>query len=262
MMSHRREFLISALSASLSARSIFQTPAGQPSAEEEQAGDPSIPSRSVVFDPVAIDLVVNPGKALGLEKDSERFARQMLKVAEEHVGISASSNRDFVDTLFKVLNVPARKPDGSWQPFCAAGVSFAACAAYCDIDPSKISHDDTNVVRVFRDVLSDINKFYFLPHCATRSMVEDGKKRGRWVSAMDGNHRPQPGWLVFFSWGKNSISNHVGIVRSVDGSAFETVEYNTSSGSSDSQSNGGLVALRDRTAYLSYVMGYVAVSHL
>ena len=79
---------------------------------------------------------------------------------------------------------------------------------------------------------------------------------------MDGNHRPQPGWLVFFSWGKNSISNHVGIVRSVDGSAFETVEYNTSSGSSDSQSNGGLVALRDRTAYLSYVMGYVAVSHL
>jgi len=254
----RRDFVKSALLASAFPSSPCESAQAQEQLEEEQAGDPDRPPRTVVFNPKAIDVVVDPGKSLGLRKDPQQIAQQILRIGESNVGISEDSNPEFVETLFKVLNVPSRKNDGTLQPFCAAGVSFAACTAYCDIDPSKISHDETNVVRVFRDVLSDINKFYFLPHCATRYMVEDSKRRGTWVDASRNRVAAHPGWLAFFSWRRNKLPNHVGIVKSSHG-GLKTIEYNTSSGSGGSQSNGGVVASRDRTADMDYVMGYIAI---
>lgn len=64
------------------------------------------------------------------------------------------------------------------------------------------------------------------------------KKLGRWFDY------PQPGDLALFDFNGKGISGHIGIVESVDGSNFVTIEGNTSVTSND---NGGAVMRRQRT---------------
>ena len=56
----------------------------------------------------------------------------------------------------------------------------------------------------------------------------------------------KPGDIVFFDFGGGSQCNHVGIVESVGSSRITTIEGNTSSGNSGSQSNGDGVYRRYR----------------
>lgn len=55
------------------------------------------------------------------------------------------------------------------------------------------------------------------------------------------------GDIVFFDWDKSGDCDHVGIVESVGSSRVVTIEGNTSSGNSGSQSNGDGVYRRYRT---------------
>lgn len=57
----------------------------------------------------------------------------------------------------------------------------------------------------------------------------------------------QPGDVILFDWGGDGVCDHVGIVEKNFGSYVQTIEGNTSSGSSGSQSNGGVVARRTRS---------------
>lgn len=63
----------------------------------------------------------------------------------------------------------------------------------------------------------------------------------------------QPGDIVFFDFsGRKQATNHVGIVESVTGSTVTTIEGNTSSGASGSQSNGdGVYRRQRRTSVIS-----------
>lgn len=56
----------------------------------------------------------------------------------------------------------------------------------------------------------------------------------------------QPGDLVIFDWGSDGNVDHIGIVELNKGSYIQTIEGNTSSGTSGSQSNGGGVYRRTR----------------
>lgn len=56
----------------------------------------------------------------------------------------------------------------------------------------------------------------------------------------------QPGDVILFDWGGDGVCDHVGIVEKNFGSYVQTIEGNTSSGSSGSQSNGGGVYRRTR----------------
>lgn len=56
-----------------------------------------------------------------------------------------------------------------------------------------------------------------------------------------------PGDVILFDWGNDGICDHVGIVEKNFGSYVQTIEGNTSTGSSVSQSNGGVVARRTRS---------------
>lgn len=47
------------------------------------------------------------------------------------------------------------------------------------------------------------------------------KDAGRW---QDRGYAPQPGDIVFFDWGSDGVSDHVGIVESCDGSTVYTIE--------------------------------------
>lgn len=119
---------------------------------------------------------------------------------------------------------------GKWygmnnQPWCAIFVSW--CAAQCSIPASTIL------------------KFAYVPYG-----VEFFQKLGRYHPA-NGSYKPQPGDIVFF--GK---SDHVGIVERVSGSSIITIEGNTSSGNSGSQSNGDGVYRRTRPLKGGWTMGY------
>jgi len=70
-------------------------------------------------------------------------------------------------------------------------------------------------------------------------------EQGRWHSD------PQIGDIVFFKFNTNDRwTNHVGIVKSINGSVIETIEGNTSVNSDD---NGGAVMVRQRS---SNIVGY------
>lgn len=57
----------------------------------------------------------------------------------------------------------------------------------------------------------------------------------------------KPGDIVFFDWDHSGDCDHVGIVEAVGSSRITTIEGNTSSGNSGSQSNGDGVYRRYRT---------------
>lgn len=56
----------------------------------------------------------------------------------------------------------------------------------------------------------------------------------------------QPGDLVCFDWNHDGVADHIGIVERNYGTHLQTIEGNTSSGTSGSQSNGGGVYRRAR----------------
>ena len=62
------------------------------------------------------------------------------------------------------------------------------------------------------------------------------------------NEDAQPGDLVMFDWGGDGVADHIGIVEEnhPDEGWMQTIEGNTSSGNSGSQSNGGGVYRRAR----------------
>ena len=89
------------------------------------------------------------------------------------------------------------------------------------------------------------------PQCSV--IVSRNRGSSRAVSKYDA----QPGDVILFDWDpkKGNGADHVGIVELNKGSYVQTIEGNTSSGSSGSQSNGGGVWRRTRaysTVYAIY----------
>ena len=84
---------------------------------------------------------------------------------------------------------------------------------------------------------------------ASCSVLADyAKKKNQWVT---GNY--QPGDLVFMNFSNTTATQHIGIVECVKGGYVYTIEGNTSSGDAGSQSNGGMVARRQRAP--KYIVG-------
>lgn len=81
-----------------------------------------------------------------------------------------------------------------------------------------------------------------LPGAYCPWIERDGRNAGRAVS----KYSARPGDIVLYDWGSDGVADHVGIVEVNHGNYIQTIEGNTSSGSSGSQSNGGVVARRTR----------------
>lgn len=79
-----------------------------------------------------------------------------------------------------------------------------------------------------------------LPGAYTPSMLSAGRTAGKTVPVKSA----QPGDLVYFDWGGDGITDHVGIVESNNGSYLTTIEGNTSD---SNYSNGGAVLRRTRS---------------
>lgn len=83
----------------------------------------------------------------------------------------------------------------------------------------------------------------FLPEAYCPYMKNKARQAGMLVD----KYQARPGDVVLFDWGGDGVCDHVGIVEKNCGSYLQTIEGNTSTGASGSQSNGGRVARRTRS---------------
>lgn len=140
----------------------------------------------------------------------------LLSIAAKEVGYKEGSNNNSKYGKWYGMNN---------QPWCAMFVSW--CAAQAKVPESVIL------------------KFAYVPYG-----VDFFKKQKRYHAA-NGSYQPQPGDIVFFG-----DSDHVGIVEKVGSTTITTIEGNTSSGNSGSQSNGDGVYRRTRDKKGGWTMGY------
>lgn len=84
-----------------------------------------------------------------------------------------------------------------------------------------------------------------LPGAYCPAMLEEARRAGAAVPKSDA----RPGDVVYFDWQLDEETDHVGIVVANYGTFLETIEGNTSTGASGFQSNGGVVARRQRNLH-------------
>jgi cell wall-associated NlpC family hydrolase len=82
------------------------------------------------------------------------------------------------------------------------------------------------------------------PYCP--SIVNHLKAEGKWK----GRANPQPGDMVLFDWNGDGVSDHVGIVKRVNGDgSVQTIEGNTTNGN-------GVSGVWEKTRYMGTILGF------
>lgn len=223
--------------------------------EEGLNGDPNIPLEYLSYDSLSIDLMTDASRSIGVDKPKQALADEILSVALSYVGFNERRNASEIELWLAIFGIPTRRENGRLQKFCAAGLSWAACQAYCNISPSQLPYNQESKKEIFSEVLPDLNRFYFRPHCAVRKIKEDAERRQTW-KPQRASTAPKPGWLVIFDWDGDDQPNHIGLVRGTSENKLLTIEFNTTTGSGGDQSDGGGVYIRERE--YRYVQGYVA----
>ena len=230
---------------------------------EDHMGDPNVPKDEI--EPLSFNVKTAETplgiKSKGKYKEGEKFSKLMVEISVAYAerGVSRKYKEPgkeegyVVDNFLKLFGLNLKYLDGKYVPFCAAGLSFAACEAYCQLNP-EVSYDPDDWTTM-KSILTDINNYYFKPSPAVRYIQQNAEGKGKWVKPA--GVIPKEGWPVVFSWNKDGKPNHIGLVRAVngktlDGKNLHTVEYNTSDAS---KSNGGTVAVKDRD--IEFVLGYV-----
>jgi hypothetical protein len=191
----------------------------------------------------------------GRKKDAQALALRMLQISDGFAQqqVSRWSKPEVVRLYLRLFNFDLKyATEDRWVPYCAAGVCYAACQAYCETEPAT-PIQGTDPVGSYRGVLPSILEHYFLPHVSVKKIVADAKKRGTWADVQE-VPVPKPGWLVAFDFLAPQTPCHIGIVSGGDSLRLETVEYNTDININGNASNGGAVARRTRE---EHVLGYV-----
>ena len=184
-------------------------------------------------------------KAL-FEPKADGFSNALVKTASSFVGMSRSKNSGDVSEFLELYNLPYRWANGTFVPFCAAGLSFAAGIAYAELlgkkyDPSVRSER----LSTLKNILPDIEHHWFYPTPSVRDMyyVGEGKRRAVNVSKTE-KPVPKPGWIVIYNFGKGY--DHCGIVESATKERLITIEFNTADPTSKDERNGGSVQRKTR----------------
>lgn len=219
---------------------------------EKLSGDPGSIEEDLIYSPTHVDLAIDSARGIGIPKPSAEFAAELMRVSASYVGMTSSEHREEIIKWITLFRIPPLQENGSLQKFCAAGLSWASCQAYCNIDPGRRAYNEQSSQDVFYDTLSDINQFYFKPHCSVNMMMKDAQGRNTWKPS---SVNPKPGWLVVYDWNQDGWPDHIGLVQQRDDNILFTIEFNTTSGRSGDQSNGGRVASRRRE--LKFIKGYI-----
>lgn len=145
-------------------------------------------------------------------------AKQVLDIARAEIGYTESKNND---------NKYGREYGLNNQPWCVIFIWWI----FKHANASNIFYGSGKIA-----LCSALYNFH--------------KVQNEAVNPIPGNL--YPGDVVFFDFsGRKTDTSHVGIIESINGSTLTTIEGNTSSGNSGSQSNGD--GVYRRTRYLSQV---------
>lgn len=146
-------------------------------------------------------------------------AQDVLRVAESQIGYSRWDDPEqgtkYGRWYAEIAGESYYAENG--VPYCAMFVSW--CFAQADVKCAGLSG----------------------AYCPT--MLEAAREAGATVS----NSAAKAGDVVYFDWGNDGESDHVGIVVENKGTYLVTIEGNTSDNSSGSQTNGGVVARKMRS---------------
>lgn len=233
-------------------------PAGQSASSpqdnvEDLAGDPDdVHTRMVLSAPRASDDLARSVVQLAAPvAASSLFPQTVLKVAnaEADSGVSRSTNRARVTEYLKLLGFNFLDEHGIPTRFCAAGVTWATCKAYCDAN--GIAYTPATELATLHGVLGDIDRLYFKPSAGCQVIMNDARARGTFMPA---TQTPLPGYLVFYNWEGGTHAEHIGLVEGADTSMLRTVEFNTTVSSGPNQGDGGAVSRKSRP--LKFVLGY------
>ena len=180
------------------------------------------------------------------------FGSKLIDIAakEAEDGVSRSTDKARVTEYLKLLGLGFLDANGVPTRYCAAGVTWAACRAYCDAN--AILYDDVSRLSVLRSVLGDVKRS-FKPSASCPDIMSDAQARKNWATA---DTTPRAGYLVLYNWTGGTQAQHIGIVVDKVGAQLHTIEFNTTVEDANAhQSNGGAVARKVRA--MQFVLGYV-----
>jgi hypothetical protein len=191
------------------------------------------------------------------KRKPEAIARAMLQKAGDYAdrNVNRKDNQPEITQFLNLLDYPFEEK-GKPTAFCAAGVSFVACQAFCETNP-LIPYNRTQPVSELRRFLPIIDAYYFLPSVTVGEIKENADHRGIWVQNSH-SVSPKRGWLVIFAFRQDQLPSHIGIVDCLGDFGLKTVEFNTGSTSAGSQGNGGFVARKTRLVG-PHILGYVGL---
>lgn len=220
--------------------------ADYPFADEPQQGDPQMIAETIRIDPLAIMRTSSPTRAT-FQPRIMNFGQRLLTTAQRYLNYSRTSNPTDIERMLRLYDFGLRDASGTYIPYCAAGVSWCAAAAYREEQGGELTTSTA------KPLLADIDYHHFYPSPSVRDMYHVALGKRRWRAA---NTTPRPGWLVVYQFGRPA--NHVGIVERATATELTTIEFNTTqpTGAGD-QRNGGVIARRTRPRNTS-VMGFIA----
>lgn len=191
------------------------------------------------------------------KRDPRDMALGLLKRAEHYASlkINREANRREITQYLNLVDQEFLYENGKPVPYCAAGISFAACEAFCSFPP-PIGYRQDDPVADFQKLLPIIDAYYFRPSASVARIQADAISRKTWLpESKDAN--PKRGWLVIFSFVKSRRPSHVGLLRGASRKSLDTIEFNTTVRNRGNQSDGGCVARRTRSRMTNCVLGYV-----
>lgn len=162
-----------------------------------------------------------------------------LKILEGMVGEARYNDPQLITKILAVQGLPLTYPNGEYVPYCASGVAYAVCKAYCNL--AHVAYTPDNCVDVFKGVLPIIKAHYYKPAPGVATIQEDAVARGIWLPASACKDEDiKPGWLICYDFGHGD--HHVGMVAVDNGDVIHTCEANTATAA-----HSGIIAYKDRT---------------
>lgn len=180
---------------------------------------------------------------------------EFIETAKGYIGVDRQKNEYQISMFLALFDLPFQTVPGQPIPFCAAGVSWSACKAYCIIN--HIPFDPNNAVTVFKSVIGKVDFDHFKPSASCGVIRADAIQFNRYLTnqyTTTNNINILPGWLVMYNWDEEWNPEHVGIVLDAE-DVLHTLEFNTSGTYEGSQIDGGGVFLKTRN--YDEVVGFV-----
>jgi hypothetical protein len=253
----RRQFLCAAGAGIVGAALPALARADGVLTREAQQGDPELPKEYLEFDR---EMFMDNGYSTrGLfEATPPNFGQLLVNEASAWEGRNRRDNPDSIAALLNLFELPPAL-NGKPVPFCAVGVSYVAAMVYSKAVALRASTSGAKVdpSKTLQTYLAELDHSHFLPTPSVNDMVLVAQGKHRWVSGTNGS-TPKAGWLIVYSW-KGGAPDHVGIVKSVEASSINTIEFNTSPShiTTAAEREGGYVASRTRAYPSKFVKGFI-----